>query len=238
MQICNQIWLFTDSHRCKRCRDQTRAWLMLLQFFAKNGAQVFFLSKNRIRTPWNRFPDWYMCIFSLWLSRMMMGWSDLRHSLDEPIALSVISHHVWWRPPSCRTMKSKTGNQWFTRSPSNCFRSFRTGLDVAHHRSSRGNDEEGKDQWTKLFNWISHLKPEERRRSQQTMQHLWKKSPRYFRFYHYFVDFMNSSTDPAEILQKIPSQFEILWDVGESSRWSAIFYNVLIWSRQSCKKRF
>ena len=56
-----------------------------------------------------------MCIFSLWLSRMMMGWSDLRHSLDEPIALSVISHHVWWRPPSCRTMKSKTGNQWFTR---------------------------------------------------------------------------------------------------------------------------
>ena len=42
MQICNQIWLFTDSHRCKRCRDQTRAWLMLLQFFAKNGAQVFF----------------------------------------------------------------------------------------------------------------------------------------------------------------------------------------------------
>ena len=116
MQICNQIWLFTDSHRCKRCRDQTQAWLMLLQFFAKNGAQgFFFLSKNRIRTTWNRFPDWYMCIFSLWLSRMMMGWSDLRHSLDEPIALSVISHHVWWRPPSCRTMKSKTGNQWFTR---------------------------------------------------------------------------------------------------------------------------
>ena len=38
---------------------------------------------------------------------------------------------------------------------------------------------------------------------------------------------------------KKPWQFEILWDVGESSRWSPIFYNVLIWARvQSCKKWF
>ena len=145
-----------------------------MQFFAKNGAQVFFFSKNRIRTTWNRFPDWYMCIFSLWLSRMMMGWSDLRHSLDEPIALSVISHHVWWRPPSCRTMKSKTGNQWFTRLALKL-------LSVISHRSwccassfiSRQwwGGERSVDNW--LFNWISHLKPEERRRSQQTTQNLW-----------------------------------------------------------------
>ena len=31
------------------------------------------------------------------------------------------------------------------------------GLDVAHHRSSGGNDEEGKDQWTRLFNWLSQF---------------------------------------------------------------------------------
>ena len=104
-QICSiQIW--RDPHRCVKAVLRSDAILSSLIFVHLFGAHISIIDTSRHNTHQIYFTqhidiDTGICIFSLWASRMIGGWSDSDgiHCImiwtgPRLIAL-VISHHFW-----------------------------------------------------------------------------------------------------------------------------------------------